>query len=131
MLKDIGRVGDVDLVDGVDPVSAWLDRIAKLEDEVAQLREALVHRQQYGVVTGVLAVRYGISPDRAWQFLVRLSQHSNLKVQTIARVLHGRFFGQLAAEDEALAARLDAQLCGQLGTLMSSAVTGNGDGDRG
>lgn len=131
MLKDIGRVDDVDRVDGVDTSPAWLDRIATLEEEVAQLREALVNRQHYGVVTGALAMRYGISPDRAWRFLVRLSQHSNLKVQTIARVLHDRFFGRVAAEDETLAARLDAQMCGQLRTLLSSAVTGKADGDRG
>jgi hypothetical protein len=130
MLKDIGRVDDVDLLDGVDPLPAWQDRVAKLEEEIAQLREALARRQQYGVVTGALAVRYGISPDRAWRFLVRLSQHSNLKVQVIARILHDRFFGSLAPEDEALAARLDAQLGGQLGTLTSSAGTGTVDGDR-
>ena len=131
MLKDIGRVDDVDRVDGVDPSPAWLDRVATLEEEVAQLREALANRHHYGVVTGALAVRYGISPDRAWQVLVRLSQHSNLKVQIIARVLHDRFFGRVAAEDETLAARSDAQMCGQLGTLLSSAVTGEADGDRG
>jgi hypothetical protein len=131
MLRDRGHVDDVDLVDGVDPLSAWEDRIADLEDEIAQLREALVHRQQYGVVTGVLAVRFGITPDRAWQFLVRLSQQSNLKIQIITRVLHDRFFGQVAPEDEGIAARLDAQMCGQLGPLVSSPVVRSADDARG
>jgi hypothetical protein len=131
MLRDRGRVEDVDLVDGMDPLSAWQDRIAALEEEVTQLREALVHRQQYGVVTGVLAVRFGITPDRAWQFLVRLSQQSNLKVQVIARVLHDRFFGQVAPEDEVVAARLAGQMCGQRGRLVSAPVVGNADDERG
>ena len=131
MLRDRGRVEDVDLVDGVDPLSAWQDRIAALEEEVTQLREALVHRQQYGVVTGVLAVRFGITPERAWQFLVRLSQQSNLRVQVIARVLHDRFFGQVAPEDEVVAARLAAQMCGQLGPLVSAPVVGEADDERG
>jgi hypothetical protein len=131
MLKDIGYVENADLADGVDPLPTLQDRIAKLEEEVAQLRQALVHRQQYGVVTGVLAVRYGISPDRAWQLLVRLSQHSNVRIQIIARILYGRFFGGLAAEDEPIAARLDAQLCGQLGPLMSGSVTRKANGHRG
>ena len=128
MLRDRGHVDDVDLIDGVDPLPAWQDRIADLEEEVAQLREALARRQQYGVVTGVLAARFAISPDRAWQFLVRLSQQSNLKVQIITRVLHDRFFGQVAPEDEAIAARLDAQLCGQLGSLVVSPVVRDADG---
>lgn len=113
MLKDRGHVDGVDLVDGLRTLLAE-ERIAELEAEVAQLREALTRRQQYGVVTGVLAARYQISPDRAWQLVVRLSQHSNLKVQVIARVMHGRFFGRLSPEDQALGIRLDLQLGGQL-----------------
>ena len=119
MLKDRDRVDGVDLVDGLDPLLARQERIERLEEEVAQLREALVHRQRYGVVTGLLAARYGVTPDRAWQFLVRLSQHSNLKVQVVARVMHDRYFGQVAPEDEAVAARLDLQLRGQLGSFVA------------
>lgn len=119
MLKDSGHVDGVDLTDGLEPLLARQERIAELEEEIVQLREALAHRQLYGVVTGVLAVRYGMPPERVWQFLVRISQQSNLKVQVIARVVHGRFFGQLAPEDEALAARLDQQLHGQLGPVTT------------
>ena len=114
MLKDRGHVENVDLVDDVEPLLAGQERIAELEAEVAQLREALTHRQRYGVVTGMLAVRYEITPERAWQLLVRLSQHNNLKIQIIARLIHDRSFGRLAPEDEVLAASLDAQLCGRL-----------------
>ncbi len=124
MLKDRGPVENADLTNGVDPLLARQERIEKLEQEVAQLREALVRRQQYGVVTGVLAARYGIPPERAWQFLVRLSQQSNLKVQIVARVLHNRFFGRLAPEDEAFAAQLDVHLCGQLGPLAPPTANG-------
>ena len=122
MLKDRDRVVDVDLVDGVEPLLARQERIAELEREVAQLREALARRQQYGVVTGVLAARYGISPDRAWQLLVRISQHSNLKISIVARVLHDRFFGQVAPEDEAFAALLRSQLQGQFESLAPAAT---------
>lgn len=122
MLKDRDRVVDVDLADGVEPLLARQERIAELEREVAQLREALARRQQYGVVTGVLAARYGISPDRAWQLLVRISQHSNLKISIVARVLHDRFFGRVAPEDEAFAALLRAQLRGEFGALAPVAT---------
>ena len=95
MLRDSGQVDDMNLVDDCKRFVAH-DRISALEAEVAQLREALAHRTQYGVVTGLLAARYGISPEGAWQFVVRLSQQTNLKVQVIARVIHDRSFDRLA-----------------------------------
>ena len=47
-------------------------RVAELEAEIAQLKDALARRQQIGVATGLLAQRFGISPDRAWSLIVRL-----------------------------------------------------------
>ena len=94
-------------------------RILELEQEVAQLREALAHRQQYGIVTGLLAARFGLTPEHAWRLLVRLSQHSNLKMRVVARVVHDRFFDRLSPADKPLAAQLDAQLRGTLGPLRS------------
>ena len=118
MLMDGGRVDDLEVIEDVGQVLALQTRIGELENEVAQLREALVRRQKYGVVTGMVAVQFGIPPERAWRFLVRLSQQSNLKMQVIARVIHDRAFGRLAPEDEALAARLDTHLDGRLGRLV-------------
>lgn len=100
-----------------DPQEA---RILELEREVAQLREALTHRQQYGVVTGLLAARFGLTPEHAWRLLVRLSQHSNLKMRVVARVIHDRFFDRLSPADKPLAAQLDAQLRGTLGSLRAA-----------
>jgi hypothetical protein len=62
-------------------------RVAELEVEIAHLKEALARRQQIGVATGLLAQRFGITPDRAWSLLVRLSQNSHVKVRDIAQVL--------------------------------------------
>lgn len=75
------------------------DRVDALEREIAQLREALARRQQYGVVTGMLAVRYEVTPETAWQVLVRVSQHTNLKMVVVARVIYDGQFGRLAPED--------------------------------
>jgi ANTAR domain len=129
MLKDRVQLDDSEL-DGASPALAHLERIVELEDEVTQLREALAVRQRYGVVTGVVAVRYGITPERAWQFLVRLSQHSNLKISVVTRVIHDRTFGRLAPEDEALAARIDAVICGQSKAMTSIPVPRKAHGDR-
>ena len=108
-----------DLLGGVDPLGgarplAGSARIAELEREVAQLREALEHRRQYGLVTGVLAARFGMSPERAWALLVRLSQPSNQKMRVVTRVVHDAYFDRLRPEDRALATKLDDLLRGQL-----------------
>src|SRR5215211_1971062 len=62
-------------------------RVAQLEAEIAQLKDALARRQQIGVATGLLAQRFSISPDRAWSLLVRLSQNGHVKVRDIAEAL--------------------------------------------
>jgi hypothetical protein len=85
-------------------------QVRDLQSEVAQLEEALGGRQELGLITGVLAVRLGVTPDVAWSFVVRLSQHTNIKVRDIARILRAGYFGQTADEDRALAARLNEHL---------------------
>ena len=62
-------------------------RVAQLEAEIAQLRDALASRQQIGVATGLLAQRFGVTPERAWSLLVRLSQNCHVKVRDIAQAL--------------------------------------------
>ena len=62
-------------------------RVTELEAEIAQLRDALARRQQIGVATGLLAERFGISPDRAWSLMVRLSQNGHVKVREIAQAV--------------------------------------------
>ena len=62
-------------------------RVAELEAEVAQLRDALARRQQIGVATGLIAQRFAISPERAWSLLVRLSQNGHVKVRVIAQAV--------------------------------------------
>jgi hypothetical protein len=62
-------------------------RVAELEAEIAQLRDALTRRQQIGVATGLIAQRFAISPERAWSLLVRLSQNGHVKVRVIAQAV--------------------------------------------
>ena len=61
-----------------------LDRVHELEAEIAQLKQALTSRQELGLVTGILAVRLGVTPDVVWSFIVRLSKESNTKAPEIA-----------------------------------------------
>lgn len=70
-------------------------RVAQLEAEIAQLKDALARRQQIGVATGLLAQRFAISPERAWSLLVRLSQNSHVKVREIAQSVIDAHCGRL------------------------------------
>ena len=70
-------------------------RVAELEAEIAQLRDALTRRQQIGVAVGLLAQRFSISPERAWSLLVRLSQNGHVKVREIAEAVIDAHCGQL------------------------------------
>ena len=70
-------------------------RVAELEAEIAQLKDALARRQQIGVATGLLAQRFGLSPDRAWSLMVRLSQNGHVKVREIAQAVIDAHCGRL------------------------------------
>jgi GAF domain-containing protein len=49
-----------------------------------QLNEALVSRKVIGQAIGILMERYRIDADRAFQFLVRASSSSNIKLRDVA-----------------------------------------------
>ena len=80
-------------------------RVAELEAEIVQLRDALTRRQQIGVATGLLAQRFAMSPERAWSLLVRLSQNGHVKVRVIAEAVIDAHCGRL---DPAMAEILGA-----------------------
>lgn len=79
-----------------------------LQAEVARLKRAVLSRQKLGLVTGLVAERYRLTPEAAWEFLVQLSQHTNVKVREIARLIYDDFCGGLADEDLTLATRVNA-----------------------
>jgi GAF domain-containing protein len=51
------------------------------------LRRAVDARSLIGIAMGVLVERYDLAPDAAFQVLVRLSQHHNVKLREVARML--------------------------------------------
>ncbi|HEY6741572.1 MAG TPA: ANTAR domain-containing protein [Lapillicoccus sp.] len=110
-----------DRVDGHDAVARrWVSstRVAELEATIAQLREAMVSRQQLGVVTGIVAAKLEVTPDEAWAVLVRLSQDTNVKVREVGRVILDAYTGRLATDDQRLAALLDAKSPDGSGLLL-------------
>jgi uncharacterized small protein (DUF1192 family) len=85
-------------------------RVAQLEAEIEQLKDALARRQQIGVATGLLAQRFAISPERAWSLLVRLSQNGHVKVRDIAQAMINAHCGQVGSADAAMLRAIEAHL---------------------
>jgi hypothetical protein len=98
-------------------------RVAELEIEVAQLKEALARRQQIGVATGLLAQRFAISPDRAWSLLVRLSQNGHVKVRDIAQALINAHCGVVGPAEAKIISAIEVHL-----PVGVSLIAPSGDG---
>lgn len=102
-------------------------RVAQLEAEIAQLKDALARRQQIGVATGLLAQRFGITPERAWSLLVRISQNGHVKVRDIAEAMINAHSGRLSTADAHILASIELHLPGGV-CPIGSTVTGGDPG---
>lgn len=58
-----------------------------LRREIVGLRAALVSRATIDQARGILVARYKLSPDGAFDLLVRWSQDRNIRLRTIAETL--------------------------------------------
>jgi hypothetical protein len=82
-----------------------------LEEQVADLRRALETQRTIGSLVGLLAGRWHCTVDQAWAAVVRVSQHTNVKVRDIARIYTAAHDGQDQDEhDEMILARLLVEL---------------------
>ena len=81
-----------------------------LRDEVAQLHEAVKSQRDIGMAIGLLSARYGCSTEQAWRTMLRVSQDSNTKVRTVARILVSVHDGTADADDRALLRTFERQL---------------------
>ena len=75
-----------------------------LRDEVAQLHEAVRSQRDIGVAIGLVSARFGCSTEQAWRTMLRVSQDSNTKIRTVARVLVATHDGTADAGDRELLA---------------------------
>jgi ANTAR domain len=71
----------------------------ELRDEIAHLHEAVRSQRAIGMAIGLLSATYGCSTEQAWRTLLRVSQDSNTKVRTVARVLVAVHDGTATPED--------------------------------
>jgi hypothetical protein len=81
-----------------------------LRDEVAHLHEAVKSQRDIGMAIGLMSARFGCSTEQAWRTMLRVSQDSNTKVRTVARVLVATHDGSAGPEEHATLARFVAHL---------------------
>ena len=81
-----------------------------LRDEVAHLHEAMRSQRDIGMAIGLVSARFGCSTEQAWRTMLRISQDSNTKIRTVARVLVATHDGSADADDRALLASFAHQL---------------------
>jgi hypothetical protein len=82
----------------------------ELRDEIDQLHEAVRAQRAIGMAVGLVSARYGCSTEQAWRTILRVSQHSNTKVRTVARTLVAVHDGTATAEDHDVLRTFEAQL---------------------
>ena len=67
-------------------------------------------QRDIGMAIGLLSASYGCSTEQAWRTMLRVSQDSNTKVRTVARVLVAIHDGSADAEDRAVLRAFGRQL---------------------
>ena len=82
----------------------------ELRTEIEQLQEAVRSQRAIGMAIGLMSARYGCSTEEAWRTMLRVSQDSNTKVRTVARILVSVHDGTAGAEDRAVLRTFEDQL---------------------
>ncbi|MFF8950286.1 ANTAR domain-containing protein [Streptomyces sp. NPDC014940] len=63
------------------------DRILELEAEVGQLREAMASHAVVDQAIGMMIAFGRVTPDRGWEVLKDVSQHTNIKLRNVAELI--------------------------------------------
>ncbi|GGW15578.1 ANTAR domain-containing protein [Streptomyces capoamus] len=63
------------------------DRVAALQAEVRQMKEAMASHAVVDQAIGMVVALGRITPDRGWQVLKDVSQHTNIKLRNIAELI--------------------------------------------
>ncbi|CAL9323375.1 ANTAR domain-containing protein [Streptomyces sp. SudanB182_2057] len=63
------------------------DRIAALQAEVDQMKEAMASHAVVDQAIGMVVALARVTPDQGWQILKEVSQHTNIKLRHIAELI--------------------------------------------
>ncbi|WP_223865014.1 ANTAR domain-containing protein [Streptomyces sp. 5-10] len=106
-----------------------LKKIAALEEEVGQLRQAVVSHAVIDQAIGVVIARGRLLPDQGWDVLRAVSQNTNTKVRLIAeQIVQWPYSGRLPEDiRQALEAALEATLARRADTGRPRTPTTSAD----
>ncbi|MFG2467259.1 ANTAR domain-containing protein [Streptomyces canus] len=62
-----------------------VEKIEELQEEIAQLRQALVSHAVVDQAIGVVLALSGLRPDQGWEVLKTVSQRTNTKLRDVAQ----------------------------------------------
>ncbi|MDX2927221.1 MULTISPECIES: ANTAR domain-containing protein [Streptomyces] len=63
------------------------DQIFRLQEQVRQLKEAVVSHAVVDQAIGVVIALGGVTPDEGWIVLKEVSQHTNIKLRNVAEAI--------------------------------------------
>jgi hypothetical protein len=64
-----------------------VDQIFRLQEQVRQLKEAVVSHAVVDQAIGVVIALGGVTPDEGWIVLKEVSQHTNIKLRNVAETI--------------------------------------------
>ncbi|MFH8441741.1 ANTAR domain-containing protein [Streptomyces sp. NPDC018026] len=63
------------------------DQVFRLQEQVRQLKEAVVSHAVVDQAIGVVIALGGVTPDEGWLVLKEVSQHTNIKLRNVAEAV--------------------------------------------
>ncbi|OIJ68388.1 ANTAR domain-containing protein [Streptomyces mangrovisoli] len=70
------------------------DEAVRLLREIEQLKRAMESRPVIDMARGMLMAGFACTPDEAWNLLVAVSQHANIKVRLVAQAVTSTAAGE-------------------------------------
>ncbi|MEU9594717.1 ANTAR domain-containing protein [Streptomyces sp. NPDC048219] len=69
------------------PTDGGPDQISRLQEQIRQLKEAVVSHAVVDQAIGMVVVLGRVTPDEGWAVLKEVSQHTNIKLRSVAELI--------------------------------------------
>ncbi|NEY35107.1 ANTAR domain-containing protein [Streptomyces sp. PRKS01-65] len=69
------------------PTDGRSEQIFELQEQVRQLKEAVVSHAVVDQAIGMIVALGRVAPDQAWAVLKQVSQHTNIKLRNVAEMI--------------------------------------------